>query len=147
MIYNSLFKSNLEYGIITYGDKINESQNTRILKLQKQCLRLICNAKRGVHTKKLFESTKIIPTYETFNYEAIKFVHKTMNNQTQEKQPKLINDYIITNNNLRSTRQTNDPYSIQMNHKIPGTIFYKLCNIWNKTNINIRSCGNLIHIT
>ena len=144
MIYNSLFKANLEYAIVTYGDKIKAYQNNQILKLQKQCLCLICNARRGVHTKKLFESTKIIPSNETFKSETIKFVHKTMNNLTREKQPKQINELILKSNTVKSTRQSNDPYGIHMNQKIPGTIFYNLCRIWNQTKTNLRSCGNTI---
>ena len=53
ILYNSLFKQNLEYGCIAYFDKLTTTQINKITKLQKLALRLIFNTKPKVHTKKL----------------------------------------------------------------------------------------------
>ena len=39
MIYNSLFKSNLEYTAVAYFDKLTNTQIEKLTKLQKQALR------------------------------------------------------------------------------------------------------------
>ena len=61
LIYNSLFKSNLEYAAVAYFDKLTNTQIEKLAKLQKQALRFVFQTKPKVHTKKLFEATKIIP--------------------------------------------------------------------------------------
>merc|ERR1712208_186344 len=61
LIYNSLFKSNLEYAAVAYFDKLTITQIEKLTKLQKQALCFVFQTKPKVHTKKLFEATKIIP--------------------------------------------------------------------------------------
>ena len=60
LVYNAMFKANLEYGLVTYGDKLNKQQTNELMKLQKKSLRLIFNAKPNVHTKKLYKIVNII---------------------------------------------------------------------------------------
>ena len=61
LIYNSLFKSCLEYVAVANFEKLTNTQIKKLTKLQKQALRFVFQTKSKVHTKKLFEATKIIP--------------------------------------------------------------------------------------
>ena len=45
-LYNGMFKANIEYGAVTYFDKISKKQLEQIKKLQKQAVRVIFNAKK-----------------------------------------------------------------------------------------------------
>ena len=146
MLYNSLFKANLEYAIVAYGDKLTNKQTDQITKLQKQCIRLIFNAKRGVHTKKLYEKAQILPANATYKAEAIKLVHKSTNELTQKKQPILISNLFQTNISPRQTRLSNDTNKINMANKIPGTLIYNICKIWNETPNEIKESGNSVSL-
>ena len=52
-IYNSLFRSFIEYGINCWG-KANNPETHRIISMQKRALRYIDNAKYNEHTDKIF---------------------------------------------------------------------------------------------
>ena len=43
-----MFKANLEYGLVTYGDKLNKNQTNELMKLQKKIAtpHLQCKTKR-----------------------------------------------------------------------------------------------------
>ena len=137
-----MFKANLEYGLVTYGDKLNKHQTNEIMKLQKKSLRLIFNAKPNVHTKKLYKIANILPAYETFKAESIKLVFKNTNELTSEAQPKAISELILNKNKARSTRLSNNQSKIQMGSKTPGSLMYKICQNWNESTPEVIACGN-----
>ena len=142
LIYNAMFKANLEYGLVTYGDKLNKNQTNELMKLQKKSLRLIFNAKPNVHTKKLYKIANILPADETFKAESIKLVFKNTNELTREAQPKAISELILNKDTARSTRLSNNQSKIQMGSKTPGSLMYKICQSWNESNPEIIACGN-----
>ena len=137
-----MFKANLEYGLVTYGDKLNKQQTNELMKLQKKSLRLIFNAKPNVHTKKLYKIANILPADETFKAETIKLVFKNTNELTRNAQPKAISEILLNNENARSTRLSNNQSKIKMGSKTPGSLIYKICQIWNETNPEDMACGN-----
>ena len=142
LVYNAMFKANLEYGLVTYGDKLNKQQTNELMKLQKKSLRLIFNAKPNVHTKKLYKIANILPADETFKAETIKLVFKNTNELTRNAQPKAISEILLNNENARSTRLSNNQSKIKMGSKTPGSLIYKICQIWNETNPEDMACGN-----
>ena len=52
-IYFANFHSHLRYGILFWG---GDSQSTKVFKLQKKVVRLICNAKRKTSCRELFKT-------------------------------------------------------------------------------------------
>ena len=60
MIYNALFKSNLEYGAISYFDKLNKTQLESLTTLQKQSLRLVFDAKPNLASTPRFTTALIL---------------------------------------------------------------------------------------
>ena len=74
------------------------------MKLQKMCLRLIFNARPGMHTKKLYEITKITPASETLAEQSIKMLYKSFNQKTKTHQPMIINE--IINDNIKPAGRT-----------------------------------------
>ena len=146
LLYNALFKANLEYGLIAYGDKLTTKQSNTISKLQKQSIRLIFNAKPKVHTKKLYEIAKILPAKEAFKAEAMKLVFKNTNELTRASQPKLISNLINKSKKYRTTRLSQDPSKIQMKSKTPGTLIYKISKIWNEASQDLRNSGSYMSL-
>jgi hypothetical protein len=148
MIYNSLFKSNLEYGSISYHDKLKSKQLDTITKLQKKCLRLVYNSKPRTHTKSLYEKSNITPAKETFKAESIKLIFKTTNELTKNKQPKAIAELInLKQNNQRATRLSKNTYKIPLKKHYPGTLIYQIIKSWNETDEEIKNCGNVKILT
>ena len=58
LIYNSLFKSCLEYAAVAYFDKLTNTQIKKLTKLQKQALRFVFQTKPNVHTKNCLKLLK-----------------------------------------------------------------------------------------
>ena len=143
MIYNALFKSNLEYGAISYFDKLNKTQLESLTTLQKQSVRLIFNAKPRVHTKKLYEITKILPVKQTHKIESVKCIYKITNELTRNKQPKAISELLTKKiANTRTTRLSQNPNKLPLNSTQPGSLFYKIIQTWNEADETLKNAGN-----
>ena len=104
LIYNSLFKSCLEYAAVAYFEKLTNTQIKKLTKLQKQALRFVFQTKPKVHTKKLFEATKTIPINQTFAAEATKLIFRLTHELTESVQPKAIKELLLEHTNNRTTR-------------------------------------------
>ena len=142
-IYNALFKSNLEYGSITYQDKLNNDQINKLTKLQKICLRLIYNARPNSHTINLYKKSKIIPVNETYNTESIKFVFKNTNELYKSKQPKVINELINKKpKNSKQTRLSQNTNMIPLHTKQAGSLLYSITKQWNDLPNDLKYAGN-----
>ena len=74
-IYNSLFRSHLEYGILAWGG-IKSNKLKGIIGLQKKCVRNVANKKRLSHTDPIFSSLKILKFEDLVIYNSIIFMHK-----------------------------------------------------------------------
>jgi hypothetical protein len=63
-IYFAIFHSQLRYGIIFWG---SDTQSTKVFKLQKKVVRLICNIKRNRSCRELFRTLNILPVLCVYN--------------------------------------------------------------------------------
>ena len=75
-IYNSLILPHLLYCILTWG-----FNTTRLLKLQKKVIRVICGAKYNAHTDPLFKSLCLLKINDIFTIQCVKFFHKYTHNE------------------------------------------------------------------
>ena len=103
---------------MAYFDKLTKKQIEKLTKLQKQALRFIFKTKPKVHTKKLFEATKIIPINQTFSAEATKLIFRLTHELTESVQPKAILELLLDKSKNRTTRQSQDTSHVylEMNH-------------------------------
>ena len=87
-IYNSLFKSHIEYGIQAWGNaSIPDLKG--IYQLQKKAVRYISNAKKLSHTSNLFSLHKILKIHDLTKYNEIMFMH----NFAHKKLPASFNNH------------------------------------------------------
>jgi hypothetical protein len=78
-IYFANFHSHLRFGILFWG---GDSQSTKVYKLQKKVVRLICNVKRKTSCRELFTTLNILPVLCVYIMETvynIKFNNKGLN--------------------------------------------------------------------
>ena len=134
-IYNSLILSHLNYGILVWGFK-----NSKILKLQKKAIRIICSKKSNAHTDPLFKNLKLLKLNDIFTISKFKFYHKYINNKLPDNLQKLplqLNQEIHQYN----TRQSRNIYTPRFHHSyakncirfdLPSTINTAPLHIQNK---------------
>ena len=133
-IYNSLFLSHVNYGISTWGFKLD----TRISKLQKRAVRAITNSKYNCHTTPLFKQLDLLKANDIFKLSCFKLLYKYENDNL----PIYFNGMFVTHQNMpERTRRTtrlpqrfrdvgnnttnNNVCNIQIKHT--NTIFCRLC--------------------
>ena len=75
ILYNSLFHSHLNYGILLWGHKID-----RIVPLQKKALRIISLSHFLSHTDPLFKNENILKVYDIFKLKCISLYYRFKNN-------------------------------------------------------------------
>ena len=75
---------------------------TRLNKLQKKSIRIICNAKYNAHTDPLFKELKILKLNDMFQLQCLKFYHKSLNN----KLPCYFHEFISRNTHRHNKRNT-----------------------------------------
>ena len=86
-IHFANFHSHLGYGILFWG---GDSQHTKVFKLQKKVVRLICNVKRKTSCRDLFRTLNILPVPCVYIKETVYYIK--VNNEGL-KQNLAIHDY------------------------------------------------------
>ena len=143
MIYNSLFKSHLDYCAILWQDKLNKTQTALIIRLQKKAIRLLFSARWNVHTAKLFSISKITPVERIFHNESILFLKKHQNNEL----PEIFTDflgppelYLQSEKQITKYRMQKTEYKIEMPKVYKkGHIFYNVISEWNNSDEETRA--------
>ena len=143
LVYNSLFRSHIDYCSISYLDRLNKSQLNELSKLQKNAVRLIFSARRNTHTGKLFRLAKIRPIENVYKEEATKFVLKYINDINKEH-PRAIERILFKGNlDKRGIRAYDDESKIKIHHDFKkGNCIFNILDAWNQNDKNIRMAGN-----
>lgn len=76
-IYNGLFHSILQYGLIIWG---SDPRAEKVFKLQKKAIRIIARAKSDTHCKPLFRAFHIMSLPSLFVFVNLMFVKQNINN-------------------------------------------------------------------
>ena len=124
LMYFSLINSHLQFCVATWG-----FDHSRISKLQKKAIRVMCNARYNAHTDPLFKENKILKIRDIFNLNCLKLYHKYKNQDL----PNFFNNMFTTNADIHSyhTRRRNDLHYFSYNtegaskrtrHAIPNII-------------------------
>ena len=143
LLYNGSIKSHIEYCSVAFFDKFNKTQINELYRLQKQAVRLIFNARKNVHSEKLFKLAGILPLTKMYEYEAIKMIYKFKQEPLSDTQPLAIRELIIPQNHesIRLYQEQNKiriPNSYKYGHSL-----YNMIRLWNNSNPDARIAGNI----
>ena len=98
MIYNSLILPHLYYAILAWG-----FSNSRIFKLQKRAVRIICKDKYNAHTDPLFKKLTLLKVHDIFKLQCTKFYYK----HTHNKLPDYFRDFFRRNSEIHGYQTRN----------------------------------------
>lgn len=90
MIYNSLFKAHLEYGLICWGG-VRSSLLKPLMQIQKKCIRNLASATFRAHTSPLFKALQLLKFHDLYKLQVACLCHNTMNNRCPKSTKTLFN--------------------------------------------------------
>ena len=96
-IYNSLVRSHMEFGILSWGTAL-QGKLKHIVQLQKKCIRNVAGKDIRSHTDPLFKKLNILKFYDLVKYNQCTFMHKLLNG----KQPDSFDNFFIKAPNFES---------------------------------------------
>ena len=148
LVYNALFRSYVDFGAITYFDKLNKTQLDELTKLQKNAIRLMFSARKNVHTDKLFKLSNITPINKLYEVEAVKFIFRYISTNSKDKQPPAIKEILFKKEKaLRSTRLYDDESKVKIHKDYrKGQCIFNLLDAWNNDDQDLRMAGNLFSL-
>ena len=109
-IYNSLALPHFYYCVLTWG-----FSNSRVLKLQKKAVRIICGSKYNAHADPLFKELKLLKIQDIFMLQCTKFYY----NFTHNKLPLYFDNFFQRNADfhIHDTRNRNRVYLAGINNE------------------------------
>ena len=87
LLYNSMVKPHLDYGILVWGQSL---QTIRLEKLQKKSVRLITNSSYNAHTEPIFGSQKILKVADIYQVGVNEFASKFLYNKIPKSSKNLL---------------------------------------------------------
>ena len=142
-IYNSLFMSFLQYGIVVWGQTFS-SYIEPIFKLQKKAIRTISHQTAFSHSLPLFKGLHLLRVSDVFKYKLLTFVYDSMTMMA----PSCFHGYFSLSSTVHNheTRQScrNDLYLIRKNtlRYGLGSIRYLGSKLWNELPREIRASAS-----
>ena len=134
MIYNTLVKTHLEYGILSWGnarDRILE----KLINLQKKSVRIVSNKHRA-HTYPIFASLNIFKFDDLLNMRIREFMFEHYNSKLT---PSLQEIFVpLLGNNRTASYRIEIPNNDSLSRS-PAVIFPK---VWNNLNIDIKNMNH-----
>ena len=88
-LYNSLFRSHMEYGILSWGNAL-PGKLKKIKNIQKKCIRNVAGCDFRSHTDPLFSKFNVLKFDDLLDYNKKIFMHKLIN----EKQPESFSNFL-----------------------------------------------------
>ena len=131
-LYNSLFKSHLEYGLICWGG-VKPSKLHGLFMLQKKVIRHIAGKGIREHSDPLFKSLKILKLADLMKFQGSCFMYKHIN----KKCPPSFEDTFkqFHGDNRSKNYVPNFPLKASLNH-FPS---YQLPTTWNNLTLTYKS--------
>ena len=102
-LYSALVHSHINYGLLIWG---SSPLITKIMKMQKRCIRIINAKSYNYHTEPLFKTCKILKIEDQYKYNVLSFMFLLKNNGLPESFKFLRNLY-FNQQGRRNTRQYN----------------------------------------
>ena len=129
LIYNSLVKSHLEYGILAWGNAKSKEIN-KISMIQKRIIRTLSNSKYNAHTDPIHSSLRILKFKDILQYNSITFMYKYTNSLLPDS---FTNMFGETNQRSRNVRT--DKIRYKTLDSFPKAFLPKY---WNSLNMNLK---------
>ena len=135
-IYNSLFKSHLEYGLPCWGS-VKQSKLKSLHILQKKSIRHIAGKRARDHTNPLFRSLELLKFQDLIEYQSSCFMYKYFN----KKCPSSFTDFFTPFRGENRTKK----FILEVPKKKALEHFptYCLPKIWNNLNITYKNSESL----
>ena len=104
-LYNSLFRSHMEFGILAWGG-LSSNKLKKIINTQKKCIRNVAGKGYRSHTDPIYSSLGALKFTDLFQYHCSTFMHAYHNNKLPESfknvftplaQPNRTNSYKLEN--------------------------------------------------
>ena len=134
-IYNSLFRSHVEFGILAWGG-ISLSKLDKITKLQKKCVRNVAGKAHNSHTDPIFSMLGLLKFSDTFQYSSSLFMHKCISNKLPDSFQNFFTPFSIPN---RSHSFKNSKAKNKFLETFPS---FFLPKIWNSNSPGMKSTVN-----
>ena len=135
-IYNSLFRSHMEFGILAWGG-VSQSKLEKITKLQKKCVRNVAGKGFNSHTDPIFSTLGILKFSDIFQYNSSIFMHKYINN----KLPESFLDFFTPFSNPNRTHSFKT--SLAKKKFLENFPSFFLPVIWNSNSLSLKATTNL----
>ena len=123
-IFNALIKPHYEYASIVWTPSLTKTQINKIIKLQKQGLRLVYSTHRMSHSSVLFIKSGITRFDLIFKKSTIELLHKAEQNLLPKKLAKAIKEITKSKNTRKNNIRIPTIYK-------KGDLFYEILNTWN----------------
>jgi hypothetical protein len=130
-IYNSLFKSHLEYGLLCWGGA-KQGLLKPLTILQKKSIRYIYNVKNNTHTSPLFKESGILKFQELAEYQQGCFMFKIINSKCPTSFQHLFQRFHGAN------RSKNFILDVPKSKALEHLPTYYLPKTWNKLNLDLK---------
>ena len=132
-LYNSLFKSHLEYGILAWGG-VPPNKLKGLHNLQKKCIRNVANKPKLSHTDPIFSTLNILKLPDIFKYVSLVFMHSFAFGHLPHSFDKMFKPLGVQN---RTGNYQLINYKSIFFDKFP-TVF--LPKLWNDNSASIKHC-------
>ena len=133
LIYNALFRSYIEYGLIVWGHASNYLKK-KIFISQKKALRYIDNAKRLAHSEPLFKKYSILKFKDLLEFNQAAFMYR----YTYKLLPKSFDDFFVKL--LHFERSLNYKTETCKNRYLKNYTSVTLPLSWNHIAIDLKRC-------
>ena len=138
LIYNSLFQSNMTYGLPIWG-KLTTTQNKQIEILQKKAIRIVYKQPYNSHTKPLFAKKDVLTYGSLYNYHSNLFARSIRINPPINIKSLLTDKPMPTGPLTRLQVKTDQVDIIKCNSvKLRNQCTYQIPLIWNELDCNIK---------
>ena len=131
-IYNALIQPHLYYAILAWG-----FSSSRIFKLQKKAIRIICGAKYNAHTDMIFKEQFILKVQDIFTLQCSKFYYKYIHGNL----PVYFRYFFQMNNDIHShnTRNRGELHLFQYrNHATRNCVRFNIPNLINNLPVTVK---------
>ena len=133
LLYNSLFRSHLEFGIIAWGG-VKAKQLKPIVNLEKKCIRNVANRDFKSHTDPIFKSLNILKFNDLYYYNCILLMHKYAYARHTNS---ILDTFTPLSVNNRTGNYLLQKYKCNFFDRFPSVALLK---IWNEQKNEIKNC-------
>ena len=130
-IYNSLFKSHLEYGLICWGG-VKKSLLKPLFQIQKKCVRNVAAAQYRAHSNPIFKELSILKMHDLYEWQIASLGFKIIKKQCPQSSDSLFE-------RLKGNRTNAFLISIPLSKKLETFPSCKVPKIWNSFITGLKS--------